>query len=495
MKKITAYLLAISLSLVFALPAVSLAQSTNSDVQAQITALLVQIKKLQAQIAQLQAGQANSSCHDFNTNFGIGSKSDEVSILLGYLVKEGVAMERSSNFSSTFDEYLASSVSAFQEKYRNEILTPAGLSSGTGYLGPRTRARLNQIYGCDRLASLPYISGTPAISGLFPSSGPAGTQVIITSNYKNSADLSSLSGLPAGESYGVWISNGSYSAQLLDSSYISNGKFQVTNNNSITVTIPGSGCPGAESPSCSSNFSTTLPVGTYSIYIRNANGVSNKVNFTLTTGGVTQSTITVSSRDIETGMAVYGSYTMNNKTYTANELSAYFKTAPAGKYDFTVSASGYQSMPSSVTLPVSSDPRFRFMLSPLAKPVELSDSYLQQFITPAAGLLVGYVVDGDGQPISGVTVGTPIKKATTNDRGFYALNVNIPPTVSCDGIDLTFSKTGYRTERYTHALSGSVIDGPDMGDSNSKLWNAKVNATLQIGTGVNITDDKHKLCQ
>jgi hypothetical protein len=197
MKKINKYFLAVFLSLAFVLPAVSLAQSTNSDVQAQIAVLMAQIKQLQAQIAQLQASQTNSSCHDFNTNLGIGSRSDEVSTLLGYLVKEGVAMERSSNFSSTFDEYLASAVSAFQEKYRSEILTPAGLSSGTGYLGPRTRVKLKQLYGCGRT---PLMYSTDTVTRTdWGISFTKGSNWSVTVNAPDQLELKQMSGEGIGD--------------------------------------------------------------------------------------------------------------------------------------------------------------------------------------------------------------------------------------------------------------------------------------------------------
>src|SRR3989344_3575364 len=47
----------------------------------------------------------------------------------------------SSMRTSYFSEQLASYVVQFQEKYRNEILTPNGLSHGTGYVGVSTRAK------------------------------------------------------------------------------------------------------------------------------------------------------------------------------------------------------------------------------------------------------------------------------------------------------------------------------------------------------------------
>ena len=47
--------------------------------------------------------------------------------------------------SGNFGSQTKAAVIAFQEKYRQEILAPAGLKSGTGTVGPSTRTKLNEI--------------------------------------------------------------------------------------------------------------------------------------------------------------------------------------------------------------------------------------------------------------------------------------------------------------------------------------------------------------
>jgi len=88
-------------------------------------------------------------CYDFNTNLEIGDSGSGVSNLITALTKE--------NFSNLggdyFSENIASAVSGFQKKYRADILTPSGFQYGTGYVGPATREKLNQLYGCASAAA------------------------------------------------------------------------------------------------------------------------------------------------------------------------------------------------------------------------------------------------------------------------------------------------------------------------------------------------------
>lgn len=150
------------LVLVFVLVPIVSSALTPDELKSQIASLLQQIQQLKTQLAQMQSG-GGASCHDFSSNLKIGDQSDEVSTLLTYLVKNGVASERSSNFSNAYDEQMASYVTAFQEKYVSEVLNPVALTHGTGYLGARTRAKLNQLYGCE--VTKPVMN-SPVISGI-----------------------------------------------------------------------------------------------------------------------------------------------------------------------------------------------------------------------------------------------------------------------------------------------------------------------------------------
>ena len=103
-------------------------------------------------------------CHTFNSNIGMGASGSEVSALEIALNKEGFG----NLTESTYDDTLASAVSGFQEKYRDDILTPNGLKYGTGYVGPSTRAKLNSLYGCGNSSAN---NSRPSLTMLSPVEG------------------------------------------------------------------------------------------------------------------------------------------------------------------------------------------------------------------------------------------------------------------------------------------------------------------------------------
>ncbi len=119
---------------------------TADEIRAQIAELQQQILQLQQQLAEIEDGE-EAWCHDFEINLRIGDQGAEVEALQLALGKEG-DLVYDKNTNGIFDEYCASAVTGFQEKYREDILAPWGLTYGTGYVGRTTRAKLNELYGC-----------------------------------------------------------------------------------------------------------------------------------------------------------------------------------------------------------------------------------------------------------------------------------------------------------------------------------------------------------
>ncbi len=119
--------------------------ATVEGLQAQIEALIAQVAELQQRLTEIQPASTVWS-HDFNRNLKYGMGGTEVKALQTALEKEGFYQR---TITGNFDEYTASAVVGFQEKYASEVLAPyPGLVHGTGFVGPTTRAKLNQLYGC-----------------------------------------------------------------------------------------------------------------------------------------------------------------------------------------------------------------------------------------------------------------------------------------------------------------------------------------------------------
>jgi hypothetical protein len=128
---------------------------TIEELLKEIARLLTSIVQFQKQPAEIQ-GRPTTWCHDFNVDLKYGDTGNEVEALQIALEKEGLYTKGTNP--PHFDESLASAVVGFQEKYRDEILTPWGLAHGTGFVGRTTRAKLNKLYGCGVVPLSPLCS-------------------------------------------------------------------------------------------------------------------------------------------------------------------------------------------------------------------------------------------------------------------------------------------------------------------------------------------------
>lgn len=76
-------------------------------------------------------------------NLSVGSSGEDVTALQELLLAEGVYPE--GLITGYFGRLTRRAVIRFQEKYADEILAPVGLSAGTGYVGPSTKAKIKNL--------------------------------------------------------------------------------------------------------------------------------------------------------------------------------------------------------------------------------------------------------------------------------------------------------------------------------------------------------------
>lgn len=129
----------------------SFVSAQTVDNSALIAQLQTQIQSLMKQIQQLLAQQKGEQawCHTFNTNLGFtNSGSAEVGALHTILDKQGFSYTPDTG--NAYDEGTAAAVIQFQQKY--------SISPLSGYIGPKTRAKLNSLYKC---GITPLITCTP----------------------------------------------------------------------------------------------------------------------------------------------------------------------------------------------------------------------------------------------------------------------------------------------------------------------------------------------
>lgn len=116
-----------------------------------IVQLLAQIEELKRQIAEYQAklgiasgGSASCQGLDGNLYFGM-TDNQQVSCLQEFLKNQGTDIYPEGLVTGNFLSLTQQAVIRFQEKYAGEVLAPLGLQQGTGYVGEKTRTKINSL--------------------------------------------------------------------------------------------------------------------------------------------------------------------------------------------------------------------------------------------------------------------------------------------------------------------------------------------------------------
>lgn len=120
---------------------------------AKISQIKAEIAKVQTRISAILASRNNqriipvpaSSCSSITVNLSYGQSGQLVKCLQEFLKIQGADIYPEGLVTGYFGELTKVAVIRFQEKYKSEILTPWEISSGTGFVGQTTRAKINQL--------------------------------------------------------------------------------------------------------------------------------------------------------------------------------------------------------------------------------------------------------------------------------------------------------------------------------------------------------------
>ena len=114
------------------------------NVVSQLKNQLVKLKEERKKEETLVA----SSCKNFDNNLSYGlTNNDEVKCLQSFLKLQGTDIYPEGLVTGNFLSLTRKAVIRFQDKYSSEILEPIGLKKGTGFVGPMTRKKINDILG------------------------------------------------------------------------------------------------------------------------------------------------------------------------------------------------------------------------------------------------------------------------------------------------------------------------------------------------------------
>ncbi|MEA3485787.1 MAG: peptidoglycan-binding domain-containing protein, partial [Candidatus Aerophobetes bacterium] len=130
-----------SISINFKKPISEMSEQEASEKLSQLEEIILRLRD------QIQKFAPEPEYSKFETDLYYGMRGDEVKKLQQFLSEQGEEIYPEKLVTGNFLTLTRKAVIRFQEKYADEILTPLGLTAGTGYFGPSTRKKINELLG------------------------------------------------------------------------------------------------------------------------------------------------------------------------------------------------------------------------------------------------------------------------------------------------------------------------------------------------------------
>ncbi len=290
--------------------------ATTEELQAQIASLLATITSLQAQLSTMQGGTTGTTvggvAYTFAKNLKMGDTGTDV-MNLQKVLNMNVATQVSATGagspgmeSTYFGAKTKAAVIKFQELHMAEILTPVGLTKGTGFVGASSRALLNTMTVGTGTGTGGVVSTGP-VSVMLSADTPA-TGVIVVG--QATADLAHFTFTGAGTVNSVMLKRSGISDQnTLSNVYLYDGATRITDgysfntNGEITINNLGLVVNGMKVISVKADVASTA-----------TSGQTIAVALTSFTSGVTATTINIMGNT----MSLAAGGTLATASMTAN---------------------------------------------------------------------------------------------------------------------------------------------------------------------------------
>ena len=246
-----------------------------------------------------------SSCVIFNSNFGYGaydySSGNAVSALQNYLVNQGYF---NSAYLGTghYGAITLRSVAQFQAAH--------GISA-TGFVGPLTRAMIQNISCGTNPTPTPLPTSAVSLYSESPTSGVVGTTVTLTGSGFTNSNTVLMDGNVAASN----VSATSFATPVACNPFAASctGGAQQT----VTFTIPSALAPYCTPGFACPQYMRLLTPAQYQITVLNSNGTSNAITFTVTSGTTDGQQLSISGLDAPASLALG-----TTGTWTVHALSS-----------------------------------------------------------------------------------------------------------------------------------------------------------------------------